>query len=121
MSLVTVAAATIRQAARDENYAQDLQEMVATNPTALEGLVHRPIDESDLRWLSPSDWLWFARWRQGMGGDLDEGVLNHLESWVRSRFARFELRSLVMRDPRTNEAAVGDREAEQSRTPASGG
>jgi hypothetical protein len=95
----------IRQAAIDENYAQDLQQIASADQASFDGLVHAPIVQADLRWLSPSEWLWFGRWRQSMGGQLDAVLLDYLGITLRSRFARFELRGLVMRDPRTIESA----------------
>jgi hypothetical protein len=62
-----------------------------------------------LGWLSPREWLWFARWRQDLGGRLDPLVLSHLDVVLAnaSRASRFEFRGLIMRDPRANRAAPG--------------
>ena len=109
MSLIPVAAAFIRQAADDENYAQNLHDAVHENPPALHGLIDGPVDETELGWLSPSEWLWFARWRQDLGGTLDPQILSHLDLVLAtaSRASRFEFRGLIMRDPGANLAAAG--------------
>jgi hypothetical protein len=108
VSLIPVAAALVRQAAADENYSQDLHDAARDDPAAFEGLVRGPIEEAELRWLSPSEWLWFARWRQDLGGPLDGRVLGHLDVALAaaSRASRFDFRGLVMRDPASNVAAV---------------
>lgn len=108
MSLISVAAALVRQAAADENYSQDLHDAVRDDPDALEDLVYKPVEETELGWLSASEWLWFARWRQDLGGPLDGRVLSHLDLVLAaaSRASRFEFRGLVMRDPASNIAAV---------------
>jgi len=105
VSLITLAAPLIRQAAADETYQQDLHDSVADESAAREGLVYAAIDTQDLGWLSPSEWQWFARWRQSMGGMLDTRLLEHLAFTATSRSGRFELRGLVMRDPHTEERA----------------
>ncbi|MFC6987098.1 polyketide synthase dehydratase domain-containing protein, partial [Streptomyces cirratus] len=63
-----------------------------------------PVEE-DLDWLVPSEWQWFAHWRQSLRDPLDETVLRHLSLAAVTRFARFDLRGLVLRDDRTNELA----------------
>lgn len=105
MSLIPLAAELIRRAAADENYAQDLHSAVQ-DKDAFDGLVHGGIVEPDLGWLAPSEWLWLARWRQGMGGRLDALLLDYLEFAISSRSARYELRGLVMRDPLTDSLAA---------------
>jgi hypothetical protein len=107
VSLIPVAAALIRQAADDENYAQDLHDAIQENPPALHGLIDDPVKETELGWLSPSEWLWFARWRQDLGGSLDPQILSHLDLVLAtaSRASRFEFRGLIMRDPSANFAA----------------
>lgn len=108
MSLIPLAAALIRQAAADENYAQNLHNAVHENPPARHGLVDDPVEEIELGWLSPSEWLWFARWRQDLGGSLDPQILRHLNLVLAtaSRASRFEFRGLIMRDPAANLAAT---------------
>ncbi len=108
MSVIPVAAALIRQAVADENYAQNLHDAVHENPPAWHGLVDDPVEETELGWLSPSEWLWFARWRQDLGGSLDPQVLSHLDLVLAtaSRASRFEFRGLIMRDPAANLAAT---------------
>src|SRR5215468_2755028 len=101
MSLIPVAAALIRQAAADENYAQDLHDAVGADDAARHGLVFDPVGQAELDWLSASEWLWFARWRQDLGGPLDPTILSHLDLGLAtsSRVSRFEFRGLIMRDP----------------------
>lgn len=106
MSLIPVAAELIRRAAQDETYEQDLHDAVNSHEPAFAGLVRSYVEERELGWLTPSEWMWFARWRQGMGGELDERLLAYLEFAGSSRTSRFELRGLVMRDPDTNSAAA---------------
>ncbi|MDA0182904.1 hypothetical protein OJ997_21510 [Solirubrobacter phytolaccae] len=106
MSLIPVAAELIRRAASDENYAIDLQAAVADD-AVFAGLVEAEIGREELGWLALAEWQWFAAWRQGLGGPLDDRVLEHLgRAAQHSRSARFELRALVMRDPET-EALAG--------------
>ncbi|GHB85950.1 hypothetical protein GCM10010347_66190 [Streptomyces cirratus] len=105
MSLIRISAELIRRAVVDEGYAQDLRDAVAADQVALEGLVYAEIVEEDLDWLVPSEWQWFAHWRQSLRGPLDETVLRHLSLAAVTRFARFDLRGLVLRDDRTNELA----------------
>jgi hypothetical protein len=106
MSLVPLAAPLIRLATTDENYAIDLDVSLRADDRAREALLHAAIEPDDLRWMAPSEWRWFARWRQARGGPLDLVVLNHLERTDASRAGRFELRSLVMRDPETEDLAT---------------
>lgn len=105
MSLIPLAAQLIKRAATDENYAMDLYVSIGTDRGALEGLVHGQVDEGELGWLSPSEWLWFVRWRQSSGGSLQSAILEYLGSMSVSRASRFHLRYLVMRDPATERAA----------------
>lgn len=108
MSLVPLAAALIREAVVDENAEQRLYETVSDKATR-EGLLQAEISEAELESLSPREWLWFARWRQSQGGPLDPLLLDYLGlATLSSRLARFELRSLVMRDPRTDLFALLD-------------
>jgi hypothetical protein len=109
MSLIPLAAHLIRLAATDDGYAQDLYDAVyyAVNkeedPTA--GLVEAPIQEYERSYLTSTEWQWYASWRQAQGGKLDSVVLDHLTASASTRFARFKVRELVLRDPRTNELA----------------
>jgi hypothetical protein len=106
MSLIPVAAPLIRRAVDDDNYAQDLREAVAADERLFHDLVYSTVREVDLGRLTPSQWQWFARWRQSLGGELDQVVLFHLARSAVTRFARFEVRALVLRDPYTNELAT---------------
>lgn len=110
MSAVRIAAELIRRAVVEEVYAQDLQDGIDGDATAFEGLVHAVIDERDLAWLAPSDWLWFALWRQAQGGPLDASLIAYLEQALYARSARFDLRALVMRDPLAEEEAAAERQ-----------
>lgn len=105
MSLIQVAAPLIRLAAADDGYAQDLQDAIAADDRAYSGLVAAEIQPADLGWLKPTEWQWFASWRQALGGGLDEVLLLHLAGSAGTRFARFEVRALVLRDPDTNQFA----------------
>jgi hypothetical protein len=104
VSLIPIAAELIRRAAIDENYAIDLDNSIRTDEATFAGLLYAGIDTDDLRWLWPSEWLWFVRWRQSRGGTLQLTVLEYLESIGGSRASRFQLRYLVMRDPATEES-----------------
>jgi hypothetical protein len=106
MSLIPLAAPLIRLATTDENYAIDLDLSLRADDRVSEALLHAPIASDDLRWMAPSQWRWFAHWRQARGGPLDLVVLNHLARTDASRVGRFELRSLVMRDPETEGLAT---------------
>lgn len=105
MSLIQLAAPLIRLAAADDDYAQDLGDAVDAEESARGGLVAAQIQESELYWLRPSEWQWFARWRQALGGRLDEHILSLLTESAVTPFARFEVRALVLRDPYTNQLA----------------
>ncbi|MFM9499831.1 hypothetical protein ACKI1Q_40400 [Streptomyces galilaeus] len=105
MSLIGISAELIRRAVVDEGYSQDLRDAIAADQGARQGLVYEDIVEDELGWLAPSEWQWFAHWRQSMGGPLDETILRHLSLAAVTRYARFNLRGLVMRDQRTNELA----------------
>ncbi|MFF4391142.1 hypothetical protein ACFY0G_30815 [Streptomyces sp. NPDC001552] len=106
MSLIQISAELIRRAVVDDGYAQDLRDAVAADQGALKGLAYAPIVEDDLGWLAPSEWQWFAHWRQSMSGPLDETILRHLALAAVTRYARFDLRGIVLRDQRTNELAL---------------
>ncbi|BCZ23362.1 hypothetical protein MYSE111917_02910 [Mycobacterium senriense] len=105
MSLIALSAPLIRLAAVDDGYAQDLFEAVVSDEASKAGLVDGPISEDELALLTPSEWQWYATWRQSLDGGLDRLLLNHLTVSVTTRFARFEVRALVLRDRRTNELA----------------
>jgi len=113
LSLIPLTASLIRRAATDETYAQDLYDVVASNPIAFDGLVSAPVERVDLGWLSASEWHWFACWREGMGASLDELLIDYLAFMAASRAARFELRGLVMRHPATMERAPGARASDR--------
>ncbi|MGO9157761.1 hypothetical protein [Mycobacterium sp.] len=105
MSLIPIAAPLIRRAVDDDGYALDLHKAVAADGRVLEGLIYSAIRPEDLTWLTPTQWQWFARWRQALGGKLDQVVLFHLAGFATNRFTRFEVRTLVLRDPNTNRLA----------------
>jgi hypothetical protein len=105
MSLVQIAAPLIRLAAADDGYAQDLRDAIADDDRAYVGLVTAEIQPAELGWLKPTEWQWFANWRQSLDGELDPVVLSHLATSAASRFARFEVRALVLRDSYTNQLA----------------
>jgi hypothetical protein len=100
MSLVPLAAALIRRTLADESYAIDL-ELAIEDRVARRGLVDQLASDHELGALSPTEWLWFAQWRQQHGGALDPIVLEFLGSVGIGRPQRFALRGLVMRDRRT--------------------
>jgi hypothetical protein len=106
VTILRVAAELIRHAAKDENYVLDLHE-AARDEVVFSALVLAPVQVDDLPALRPSEWLWFARWRQGMGGPLDVNLLRWIDEGVRtgSREARFRLRGLAMCDPSSERVA----------------
>ena len=113
MRLVSLAAEKIRLAAADEDRAQDLFAAVESENNEADGdggllhvLIERPaVVEEELEVLTPAEWQWFATWRQALGGGLDQTVLNYLTDCATRRFARYQVRALVLRDPETNDAA----------------
>jgi hypothetical protein len=106
MSLIPLAAPLIRLAAVDDGYAQDLHDAVfADRQTLVSGLVEAQVQEADLVELTPTQWQWYASWRQELGGGLDRVVLVHLTDSALTRFARFQVRELVLRDRPTNALA----------------
>jgi hypothetical protein len=111
MSLIPSTAPLIRLAAVDDGYAQNLYDAVYNavkydeDTTAINGLVEAPIREYELTSLASTEWQWYASWRQALGGLLDPVVLRHLTASASTRFARFQVRELVLCDPRTNELA----------------
>src|ERR1700761_5443944 len=104
MSLIPLAAPLIRLAATDDEYAQDLYDAIA-DQQAFDRLVRGPIQEADLVELSPTQWQWYASWRQELGGELDRVVLDHLTRSALTRFARVQFPELVLRDRETNQYA----------------
>jgi hypothetical protein len=108
VSLIRTTAVLIRRAATDDGYAQELLDAVNSDQAAFGPLVNGRTDEDELHWLTPSQWLWFARWRQDRGGPLDPVVLRYLDDALlpAARSIRFEFRGLVMRDPASNDAAA---------------
>jgi hypothetical protein len=115
MSLVALTAPLIRLAAIDDRYAQDLFDAVDTNESSKTGLVNDLIETGDLARLTITEWHWYANWRQALGGGLDPNLLPYLTETGTTRFARFEVRALVLRDPRTNELARDPRTDELAR------
>jgi hypothetical protein len=105
MSLIRLAVPLIQLAAGDDGYAQDLRDAVAADEAAFAGLVHAEVEAEDLGWLNITQWQWFARWRQALGGSLDGLLVSHLAAAARTRFAQFEVRALVLGDPDTNQLA----------------
>ena len=112
MRLVSLAAERIRLAAADQDQAQKLLAAVVSERNEADGggrVLHALIEyatvEEELEVLTPAEWQWFATWRQALGGGLDQIVLNYLTDSATTRFARYEVRALVLRDPETNEAA----------------
>jgi hypothetical protein len=111
MSLIPLAAPLIRLAAVDDGYAQDLHDAVdADREALLNGLVRAQVQKADLAELTPTQWQWYASWRQELGGGLNRVVLDHLTASASTRFARFEVRELVLRDPQTNQLAARSRD-----------
>ncbi|BBX24806.1 hypothetical protein MTER_42170 [Mycolicibacter terrae] len=104
MSLISIAAPLIRLAAVDDDRAQDLFD--AVNPerdeTARIGLIRSGVEPTELAVLTSPEWQWFAEFRQALGGELDPVVLDHLTDSASTRFARYAVRRLVLRDPTTN-------------------
>ncbi len=105
MSLIRIAAPLIHLAAADDGYAQDLRDAIADDDRTYSGLVTAEVRPTELEWLKPTEWQWFADWRQSLGGELDPVVLSHLTTSAGSRFARFQVRALALRDPSTNRLA----------------
>ncbi len=62
-----LAAPLIRLAATDTEYAQDLRDAVQDDQ-AFGGLVYAEIQADDLTELTATQWLWYASWRQELGG-----------------------------------------------------
>jgi hypothetical protein len=98
VSFVPLAAQLIRQVVIDENYRMDLERIVSRDEEVARGLILDSITDSDLGWLTPNQWRWFASWRQSKGGGLDPTLLDYLTETSLSRTSRFQLRGLVMRD-----------------------
>lgn len=115
MNLLSATAPLIRLAAADEYHAYELFDAFESerrgrdrDERVLSRLVYEPaVEEDDLAALTPAEWQWYARWRQALGGRLDPVVLDYLTDSASTRFARYEVRALVLRDPRTNEFARG--------------
>lgn len=102
MSALRLAAELLRRASRDDNYARDLDDAIDGDEALASALLREPLDEEDLAALGASELLWFAEWRQSRAGNLDRTLLDHLDVALAlgSRFARYRLRGLPMRDPR---------------------
>jgi hypothetical protein len=109
MSLIPLVAHRIRLAAADEDYEQELCDAVREGGEGFRTLVRARVRRQELAALTPIEWQWYASWRQALGGPLDAVVLNHLTDSGSTRFARYEVHKLVLRDPRTNaDALEGD-------------
>ncbi len=116
MNLLSVAAPLIRLAAADEYHAYKLFDAFESekrgpkrDERVLTRLVEEPaVQKDDLAALTPPEWQWYASWRQALGGRLDPVVLDYLTDSASTRFARYEVRALVLRDPQTNADARGD-------------
>jgi hypothetical protein len=106
MSKIRQVAQLIRLAAADDDYARDLHEAIRDDPGAIEVLQFGRIDVEDFGQLMPTEWQWFANWRQARGGRLDQDLLRYLTTSATTRFARFQVRALVLRDPDTNRTAI---------------
>lgn len=106
MRRIAVTAPLIRLAAVDDDYAQDLYDAVVADGQSMEELMSGAVDERDFGQLTPTEWQWYANWRQSLGGQLDQTLLDYLTATVTTRFARFQVRALVLRDPETNRSAV---------------
>jgi hypothetical protein len=116
MSLIPLAAPLIRLATTDAEYAQDLRDAVFDDQ-AFSGLVGAEVQDDDLAELTSTQWHWYASWRQELGGGLNKVVLDHLTVSASTRFARFEVRELVLRDPETNADALRADDASASDRP----
>jgi hypothetical protein len=105
MSLIPIAAQRIRQAAHDSEAAQDFYDAVLASGQMNE-LVGADIADEELAELNSTEWQWYASWRQERGGDLNPTVIEHLTATSMSRYSRFKLRRLILRDPPTNRYAA---------------
>jgi hypothetical protein len=110
MSLISLAAPRIRLAAADEGYEQELCNAVREGDEAFRTLVYSPVQRQELAALTSTEWQWYANWRQALGGQLDPVVLDHLTAVASTRFARYAVHKLVLRDPETNQRAPQFRE-----------
>jgi hypothetical protein len=114
MKLVSLAAEKIQLAAADEDEEQKLFAAVELERNESDGggqllralIEYTTVGEEELEALTPAEWQWFASWRQALGGGLDLLVLNHLIGRATTRFPRYEVRALVLRDPATNAQAL---------------
>ncbi|BBX47640.1 hypothetical protein GCM10009641_18380 [Mycobacterium cookii] len=118
MRLVSLAAEKIQRAAGDEDEEQKLFAAVESERRESDGggrllsdlVEYTTVVEEELEVLTPIEWQWFASWRQALGGGLDRLVLNYLIDCATTRFARYQVRALVLRDPATNEQALSSQE-----------
>lgn len=101
MSLIPLAAQRIRQAAHDSEAAQDFFD-AALASGQVSDLVGADIVDQELTELNSTQWQWYASWRQELGGDLNPNLIEHLTQVSMSRYSRFKLRRLILRDPPTN-------------------
>jgi hypothetical protein len=107
MSLIPLAAQRIREAAHDPEAAQDFYD-AALASDGINDLVGADIVDRELDELNSTEWQWYASWRQELGGDLNPTVIEHLTRTSVSRYSRFKLRRLILRDPPTNSYAAAD-------------
>jgi hypothetical protein len=110
MSLIPLAAQRIRDAAHDPEAAQDFYD-AALASGQMSDLVGADILDQELGELNSTEWQWYASWRQELGGDLIPTVIEHLTATSMSRYSRFKLRSLILRDPPTNRYAAAESDA----------
>jgi hypothetical protein len=107
MSLIPLVAHLIRQAAHDSEAAQDFYDAaLASGQTS--DLVGADIEDQELAELNSTEWQWYASWRQELGGDLNPNLIEHLTQVSMSRYSRFKLRRLILRDPPTNLYAAAE-------------
>ncbi|MEB3023561.1 hypothetical protein [[Mycobacterium] crassicus] len=105
MSLIPLVAYLIRQAAYDSEAAQDFYDAALASGQTRD-LVGADIEDQELDELNPTEWQWYAGWRQELGGDLNPTLIQHLTQVSMSRYSRFKLRRLILRDPPTNRYAA---------------
>lgn len=109
MSLIPLVAPHIRLAARNVERAQDFHDAVLAAGQEFD-LVFANVQLDELSALDATEWHWYASWRQELGGDLSPIVIEYLTAITVSRYARFKLRRLVLRDRTTNQYAAGELE-----------
>jgi hypothetical protein len=112
MSLIPLAAHHLRLAARDNESAQDFFDAVVA-AGQMRSLVFADVEEQELHELDSTEWQWYAGWRQEHGGDLSRIVIDYLTATAVTRYARFELDALVLRDVPTNDYAAAGADADE--------